>query len=43
MDVRSREGKRLGKLDLTGLEKVMAAEYPEGVPLPNIKYSESDK
>ena len=41
VDVRSREGQRLGKLDVAGLEKIMSAEYPENVPLPNRKYPSS--
>jgi len=38
VDVRSREGDRLGKLKLDEFEKVMINQYPEGIPLPERLY-----
>lgn len=43
VDVRKREGERLGKLSLEEFEKVMIDSYPEGVPLPKRMYNQEEE
>ena len=39
VDVRSREGQRLGKLSIEQFEKHLSDEYPEHIPLPGKIYN----
>ena len=39
LDIRSRDGTRLGKLSLDAFEEHMVGEYPESIPLPGIKFN----
>jgi len=41
VDVRSREGERLGKLSLDEFEKFMVSQYPASVPLPGRLYKDN--